>query len=98
MFLPPKSLCFCCTLVCDVTEHFLFPGNTEECLPLVCNLPPPKRGQSDQDLGRAAFGIGSPFPMNSQNTVACGSSSRESRPVEDDVRGNTGSLESPVEV
>ena len=62
------------------------------------NLLPPERGQSDQDLGRAAFGIGSPFPMNSQNTVACGSSSRESRPVEDDVRGNTGSLESPVEV
>ena len=24
-----------CHLVCDVTEHFLFPGNTEECLALV---------------------------------------------------------------
>ena len=96
MCLPAKSLRFCCTLVCDVTEHFLFPGNTEECLPLVCNLPPPKRGQSDQDLGRAAFGTGAPFQTYSQHNVAC--SSRESHPVEDDARGNIGLLESPVEV
>ena len=60
------------------------------------NLLPPERGQSDQDLGRAAFGTGAPFQTYSQHNVAC--SSRESHPVEDDARGNIGLLESPVEV